>query len=105
MNLQWAKTFVELVKAGAPLKAYQKKLGLNKEGVQTHLAKLAEYEASLKPRKTEVKKQKPIEYAKKKEVEKAYKKVSDERKTVLKKLAEPEKKEEKKDKKEKDKAS
>ena len=61
MNLEWTRVFVELVKSGAPLKAYQKKLGLNKEGLQLHLGKLAEYEAALEPKKTEVEKAKPVE--------------------------------------------
>ena len=69
MNLEQKKLFVELVKAGAPLKAYQKKLGLNKEGLQLHLGKLAEYEEDLKPKKTashalsEAKKVKPEDIA------------------------------------------
>ena len=53
MNLQWARTFVELVKAGASLKAYQKKLGLSREQLQVHLGKLAEYEALLETKKPE----------------------------------------------------
>jgi len=47
MNPEWTKKFIELVKSGAPIKAYQKKLGLNKEGLQYHLGRLAEYEAQL----------------------------------------------------------
>jgi len=47
MNLEWKKLFVELVKSGAQLKAYQKKLGLNKESLKLHLGKLAEYETEL----------------------------------------------------------
>jgi hypothetical protein len=54
MNPQWIKKFVELVKAGASAKAYQKKLGLNREGLKFHLSRLAEYEASLEPKKTAV---------------------------------------------------
>ena len=55
MNPEWVKSFVELVKSGAPIKAYQKKLGLDKEGLQYHLARLAEYEASLECKKVVVK--------------------------------------------------
>jgi hypothetical protein len=51
MNLKQKKLFVELVKTGAPLKAYQKKLGLNKDTLQHHLGKLAEYEAELSPKR------------------------------------------------------
>lgn len=61
MNPEWVKEFIKLVKTGAPIKAYQKKLGLNRAGLQYHLGRLAEYEASLevpadKQRLTEVKK-------------------------------------------------
>jgi hypothetical protein len=61
MNPEWIREFVRLVKAGAPIKAYQKKLGLNKEGLQYHLGRLAEYEASLEVKKAEVKRVKPTE--------------------------------------------
>lgn len=47
MNPEWTKKFIELVKTGAPLKAYKKKLGLDKEGIQYHLGRLVEYEAAL----------------------------------------------------------
>lgn len=61
MNPEWTREFVRLVKSGAPIKAYQKKLGLNKEGLQYHLGRMPEYEASLEPKKAEDKKSKPIE--------------------------------------------
>jgi len=47
MNLEWIKEFVALVKSNAPLKAYEKKLGLNRDGLKIHLGKLTEYEAML----------------------------------------------------------
>jgi hypothetical protein len=54
MNLEWIKEFVALVKSNAPLKAYEKKLGLNRDGLKIHLGKLAEYEAMLVKKPTKV---------------------------------------------------
>jgi len=47
MNPEWTRKFIELVKSGASLKAYKRKLGLSKVELQYHLGRLAEYEAAL----------------------------------------------------------
>jgi len=47
MNPEWVRKFVELVKTNAPIKAYQKRLGLTRSQLKYHLGRLAEYEASL----------------------------------------------------------
>jgi len=78
MNHEWMREFVQLVKSGAQMKAYQKKLGLDRAGLKYHLGRLAEYEASLEPKKAEAPRAKPAE------VEKKVEKV----KSVLKKVRE-----------------
>ena len=44
MNLEQMKQFVALVKSGAQLKAYSKLLGISRDQLPHHLAKLTEYE-------------------------------------------------------------
>lgn len=44
------KRFVELVKSGAPLKAYVRELGFSKSDLNYHLSLLSSYEEELKPK-------------------------------------------------------
>lgn len=44
MNLEQMKQFVALVKSGAQLKAYSKLLGISRDQLPHHLAKLTQYE-------------------------------------------------------------
>lgn len=60
MKKDWLKQFIKMVKIGAPMKAFEKKLGLSKKELDFHLKHLAEYEALVasEPEDISVKKKK-----------------------------------------------